>query len=254
MDLGVYFKSTRASTKLSLSTIKNWNSTKTTLPIDLHYDVRNFTKLHGRPAIVIRRQSKGASVEDSVSNYNYNNPIDRDNYCADVEDCISPYCDQTVGYDMTKIFSQTIVDSTSLNGDITQLGSSGDLLDNLVAAPNKVAKINIGYARQAKRIDMKKLKSVMWSMLADFPSPNKENEKGLENHAQPVEDSEDKMDLEQSVEFSQLYRILPSRLSAKMSENLSVSLAFIALLHLANERNLKLTSEGELRDFIVSQG
>ena len=36
---------------------------------------------------------------------------------------------------------------------------------SLVAAPNKVEKIMIGYAKQAKKMDMRKLKVIEWSTL-----------------------------------------------------------------------------------------
>ena len=76
----------------------------------------------------------------------------------------------------------------------------------------------------------------------------------MENQADRSSEPRDKMDLGYSIEFNKLYRTLPSKLSAKMTESLSVPLAFIGLLHLANERSLKLSSLGELEDFIISQG
>ncbi|XP_066958009.1 condensin complex subunit 2 isoform X2 [Macrobrachium rosenbergii] len=246
-----FFEQTRKTTKLSHITLKSWSNAKTTLPIDLHYDARNFTKLHGRPAIVIRRQSKAAAVDDSVTDYNYDNPNDRDNYCADMDDAASNYGDQTVGYDMTEIFSQTVINAPALSAENDKC--TGNLFDNLVAAPNKVAKINIGYARQAKRIDMKKLKGTMWTMLSDT-STNKENERGLENQAEINREPRDQMEQGYKITFNKLFNTLPSKLSAKMTESLSVPLAFIALLHLANEHNLKLNSIGELQDFVISQG
>ena len=35
----------------------------------------------------------------------------------------------------------------------------------LVSAPNRVEKIQIGYAKQAKKMDMKRLKAVEWNIL-----------------------------------------------------------------------------------------
>lgn len=61
------------------------------------------------------------------------------------------------------------------------------------------------------------------------------------------------MDPDHSQDFSALYKNLPSKLSTKMSENLSVPLAFIALLHLANEHNLKLKDGGDLMNFTIMQ-
>lgn len=38
------FAVTRKATKLTQTTFKLWSRDKTTLPVDLHYDGRNFTK------------------------------------------------------------------------------------------------------------------------------------------------------------------------------------------------------------------
>ena len=38
-----------------------------------------------------------------------------------------------------------------------------------------------------------------------------------------------------------------------MEENLSAPLAFVALLHLANDKNLCLTSQPDLTDFAIHQ-
>ena len=71
----------------------------------------------------------------------------------------------------------------------------------------------------------------------------------------PSDSDRDKtvMDSDYSTTFSQLYGDLKPRLPSKMSENLSVPLAFIAVLHLANEHNLKLQSLEELGDFSIMQ-
>ena len=54
--------------------------------------------------------------------------------------------------------------------------------------------------------------------------------------------------------FSNLYHDLVPNLPSKMAENLSVPLAFIALLHLANEHNLKIQSiANDLGDFVINQ-
>ncbi|XP_045608820.1 condensin complex subunit 2 [Procambarus clarkii] len=252
-EIAKLFTVTRKATKLSNSTLKVWSKEKTTLPIDLHYESRNFTKLFGRPAIVIQRQKKAATVDDSIHEYDYDNQNDRDNYCADVDDGASGYGDNSVpGYDMTELFSQTVVGSQPLNGEDAENRAS-DFLENLVTAPNKVAKITIGYARTAKKVDMKKLKGTLWSLLAD-PANNKENERQSENQADNLQESLDKMDPNHIIEFSGIYKKLSPKLSSKMQENLSVPLAFIALLHLANEHSLKLCDRGDLLDFTIMQG
>ncbi|KAG7172780.1 Condensin complex subunit 2-like [Homarus americanus] len=211
-DIAKAFAVTRKATKLSQITLKIWSKEKSTLPVDLHYKARNFTKLFGRPLIVIQRQKKAAAVDDSIHEYDYDNQNDRDNYCTDVDDGEN----LGGGYDITENFSQTIIGSQPLTGE-----------------------------EATKKVDMKKLKGTMWSLLSD-PTTNKENENQNENQAE--------MDPNQIVSFSLLYKKLTPRLSSKMQENISIPLAFSALLHLANEHNLELYGSGSLEDFSVKQG
>ena len=52
--------------------------------------------------------------------------------------------------------------------------------------------------------------------------------------------------------FSETYHQIPNLLPQKMADNLSVALAFAALLHLANENTLHLAQEyGNLDDFVI---
>ena len=62
--------------------------------------------------------------------------------------------------------------------------------------------------------------------------------------------------LDSSTNFSQLYKNLAESklMPSKMSENLSVPLAFVALLHLCNERCLALVGLPDFSDFSVRQG
>ena len=64
--------------------------------------------------------------------------------------------DNEVGFDITA--SQDVASSQGM--DVTQLSG-----DKLVQAPRKVAQLDINYAKQAKKMDVKKLKSSMWNLL-----------------------------------------------------------------------------------------
>lgn len=244
-EINELFAVKRKLTKLSQLTFKTWTKEKTTMPVDLHYEARNFFRLFGRPSVIIQRQRKAAAVDESINEYNYDNQNDRENFCAQ-DDSVSGYGDSSAaGYDMTDIFSETVVSSQPLGN------KASDFLGNLVAAPDKVEKININYARTAKKVDMKKLKTAIWDMLSD-PSTEKENCRQSENQTENTK--KDKMDSSSNIEFSSLYKTLPQRLSASLSGNISVPLVFIGLLHLANEHNLKLVDKGNLTDFTVMQG
>ena len=90
-------------------------------------------------------------------------------------------------------------------------------------------------ASTSKTIDIKKLKDTMWRNLR--LENNKENSlhKGKQNNFLSVIDK------------------LPSIMPKQEVENLSIHSCFITLLHLANEHNLQLKSQGNC-DFSISQG
>lgn len=64
----------------------------------------------------------------------------------------------------------------------------------------------------------------------------------------------DNRKMDKAVNFKTLYETLPHRLSAKMTENLSGPLAFVGLLHLANEKCLRLGGVDDHSDVIINQG
>merc|ERR1712228_680877 len=94
---------------------------------------------------------------------------------------------------------------------------------------------------------MKRLKVVAWDIL------NKEKE----NRSGSPEKQVDKEEREsEGTQFSTLYKSIkhPAKIGKTMSDNLSVPLAFIALLHLCNEESLQLIPSESLDDFKIMQG
>lgn len=54
--------------------------------------------------------------------------------------------------------------------------------------------------------------------------------------------------------FADIVGDVPTKVSQKTAENLSVPIMFVALLHLANEKHLKITSQEDMSDLMVIQG
>lgn len=129
--------------------------------------------------------------------------------------------------------------------DITTYGDS-----NLLAEPQKVNKIEIQYAKTAKKMDMKKLKQSMWNLLTEISrteADTKANHNDPGKEEAPAEVAGEKM-------LSGLTQNLQRSLPPLMAQNLSIPLAFACLLHLANEKNLKLEGTEDLSDVLVRQG
>lgn len=155
--------------------------------------------------------------------------------------------------------------------------------ENLIEQPYTVAHVNIPFAKIAKKMDVRKLKRVMWDLLlpperrlgiqnnitvienvvpnedngGEINSSSKnensimmggdeqQNETVIMNGVETQNRSEmiDKTGPSPApsepavhLEFSNLYGELPVRVSSKMASDLSQPIAFVTLLHLANEK------------------
>ncbi|ELU01811.1 hypothetical protein CAPTEDRAFT_224498 [Capitella teleta] len=194
-DLDSKLKKTRAATMLTRATLDRYSKSQTTLPEDLHYETEQLTKPFTKPEIMIYclvdlPEKKKVSVymsgdclenavkrrcsapdeaddyDDAVGNYDYENANDRDNFCPavgndDDDDDGDDLNEQSAGFDFTQV-----------SQDSTQ--TQDQTLGSLVEQPKKVAKIDIDYAKAAKKMDVKKLKGAMWKKLMEDEIPPKE--------------------------------------------------------------------------------
>lgn len=226
------------SRKLSKVQIKKTKVTDTTLPHNECIFEKRFLQPFTRPECIVKRRERRNNVEDEVDAeplYNYDNVVDQENYC--------PMITETgEGGNSDDDDDRNTVENYSGNDTAlmpfvnnTQQIMLNDTCDvstrmlNLVAAPNKIEQIKVNFARQAKRINMQKLKSSMWNIITE-KQPSRTSEDQENTYA--VKQTE--------VLFSQLYVKLPSLLSQAMAKEVSIPIAFVSLLHLANEKNLSI--------------
>ncbi|KAG9488852.1 hypothetical protein GDO78_005053 [Eleutherodactylus coqui] len=238
LDFTALFCKTRAATTLAKITLENQNKKSTTLPADFHYDPDNIAKLNLRPADRIKKMTprNAISEQEDIGEYDYNNPNDTSNFC--------PALQADDDYDEDGAFMEANDDFTVCNGP-SENGLNLDGEYNLIAEPQKVNRIEINYAKTAKKMDMKHLKTSMWGLLTNDPQKNDESASKNEAEAAVVKDKR---------VFSNITHDLQKRLPTIMAQNLSVPLAFACLLHLANEKNLKLQEVDDLSDVIIMQG
>lgn len=258
IDFDVYFRKTKAATILTKSTLENQNCKATTLPTDFHYEVDTLAQLHLKPGTRLLKVAQGQEAKaehyEELGDYDYNNPNDTSNFCPGLQAADSDYeeSDDFVGpggdLDLTAHPQTTQENGHTPDGprlDITTYGDS-----NLLAEPQKVNKIEIQYAKTAKKMDMKKLKQSMWNLLTEISrteADTKANHNDPGKEEAPAEVAGEKM-------LSGLTQNLQRSLPPLMAQNLSIPLAFACLLHLANEKNLKLEGTEDLSDVLVRQG
>ncbi|NXN63419.1 CND2 protein, partial [Himantopus himantopus] len=250
IDFEAYFRKTKASVTLAKSILESENVKSTTLPTDFNYDPNNILQLFLKPALKLCKMSEPASSldhEDEIGDYDYNNPNDTSNFCpalqaadSDDEDGPIQLVDQMEEFNLTAHPESQELRVVG-HVDITTYGEL-----NLIAEPHKVNKIAMQYAKTAKKMDMKGLKISMWDLLTD----GQKKETVAEVNA---EKEEDISAVEGEKVFSSITKELLHRLPSAMAENLSIPLAFVCLLHLANEKNLKLEGMEDLSDVLVKQ-
>ncbi|XP_067168497.1 condensin complex subunit 2 [Apteryx mantelli] len=255
IDFEVYFRKTKAAVTLAKSILESQNVKSTTLPTDFNYDPNNIVQLFLKPAVKLCRVAvPGSSLdhEDEIGEYDYNNPNDTSNFCpalqaADSDDDNDPV--ELMGQtEESNLTTHPASQDAELNGIVggVDITTYGEL--NLIAEPQKVNKIAIQYAKTAKKMDMKRLKQNMWDLLID--GQKKQTVAEMED----VEQETDKSAVAGEKVFSGITKDLIHRLPSVMAKNLSVPLAFACLLHLANEKNLKLEGTEDLSDVLVKQG
>ncbi|XP_077992880.1 condensin complex subunit 2-like [Glandiceps talaboti] len=249
------FTKTKASTTLTKATVEKWNENATTLPPDLHYNPDNLFKLFLKPKLMVKRQveSEDKGLDDGIDNYNYENANDCNNFCPGVEDDDDDDAGSGIsGMDFSTGGGGELSQTTTSQGSFGVNDSllDGTLLsqnagDGLVAQPHRVAKIDIQYARTAKKIDVKKLKASMWGLLTVPKEIEKEKVETI-----PSMDDNGVAGIQS---FNNMYKSLPDQISTHMAKNLSIPMCFVCLLHLANEKNLKIDGVEAFGDLLISQ-
>ncbi|NXS47364.1 CND2 protein, partial [Balaeniceps rex] len=253
IDFEAHFRKTKASVTLAKSILESQNVKSTTLPTDFNYDPDNMLQLFLKPAVKLCRTSQLDSSldhEDEIGEYDYNNPNDTSDFCpalqagdGDDDDPIQ-FMGQTGEFNLTAHPEGQDAELNRVVGDV-DITTYGEL--NLIAEPQKVNKIAIQYAKTAKKMDMKRLKKNMWDLLTN----GEKKETVAEVNAEKEKDTS--IVVGEKV-FSGITKELLHRLPSAMANNLSVPLAFTCLLHLANEKNLKLEGTEDLSDVLVKQG
>uniref|UniRef100_H2ZTB8 Condensin complex subunit 2 n=1 Tax=Latimeria chalumnae TaxID=7897 RepID=H2ZTB8_LATCH len=255
-------KKKKAATTYTKSALEKWNKKKTTLPADFHYNPEKLFQLNLKPSITLlkfkaRHQDQCTLHDEGIGEYDYNNLNDTSNFCPGVQDGDGDDDDDN---DDPGDFNEP-GEMLEFTGDpAVQAGADGLVPsegqvnvttygeDNLVAEPHKVNKIEVHYAKTAKKMDMKRLKQTMWALLEDRVADGELQQCGsaVESTERP-EAGKDKI-------FSRITKELLHRLPTTMAQNLSVPLAFVSLLHLANEKNLQLVGLEDMSDILIKQG
>ena len=220
-------KATRSEGKTAKT---EWQEETLTLPRDMHYTIMYASMFYLHKLLNVKLENKNqlnvTDTADGIEDYNYNNENDTSDYCPNIH---------TNDYGANEDDNGHEADGLEDGEPGTHMIFSGD---NLVSVPKLTNKICIAYSSRAKRIDMRQLKKSIWKGLSS--NDNKEDEHVTENEMNGTKC------------FSEIYKALPDMLTKANVEALSFPISFVSLLHLANEKTLKLETYPDMSDIIIA--
>lgn len=218
------------------ATRTEWMEENLTLPRDEHYDIACVTKLYLHKMIelsVQERDNINATIISDIEDYDYNNENDTSNYCPRIPND-DEACEDNIDENECNFATETQAETQAFTEN------------NLVTAPKLTNKIFIAHSIQAKRIDMRQLKRSIWKSLT-----LKTDNLAVENVNTQNTTEQEENEMNNSKCFSNIYKSLPNMLTKTNVEALSFPIAFVSLLHLANEKTLKIQSFPDMSDIIV---
>lgn len=258
------------------------------LPEDSHFSSRDFLKLFLKPNVIIK--FKKSQDEEEVIQENNDEFVDQA-FWADHKDD-APIFEETHSTALNKGDNENIgiLDNTNyfFNDDDEEEDESynevempegeeenpiesalkdaivdvdmGNYGEQLVAKPKKIKSLAINYARSAKRVDVKKLKDNIWKELSgvDRNELSSKNEKNTSQSVDTIDHEENDDDdennkIQRDFKFSEVVGGLKNMYQEKNIKDISVAFCFICLLHLANEKDLEIISDGSLSELTITQ-
>uniref|UniRef100_A0A6P4EAW0 Condensin complex subunit 2 n=1 Tax=Drosophila rhopaloa TaxID=1041015 RepID=A0A6P4EAW0_DRORH len=239
---------------------KKWDSCKLILPTKFNLDPDYFFKYESAPSIKVSQRAgepdsdeggdlgidMGADIYHDEDNDQelFNNEHFTDAVPANVSVIAAIAAEQG---------AEGMMDVDAGEMGLTQMNATCnntvfEIGTEFVGAPSQVSKGTVPFAKRAKVIDMKSLKKCCNSLihkqlLTDVPEetipshPKKKNE----HYSKGV------------ASFQEVYTKLPNLLTTKVADSLSPSVAFLAVLHLANDQKLRLIPQENVEDFQIRQ-
>ena len=226
-------------TVLSNAMIQKYNNReRNILPRDAEIDVKNFTTLFMRPDSNLSINHTGCQTKNLNEKTVAFEAFDTTQY---YDDDGADYDDDGPGFELH-------------NDDDTD-----DFVVKELEGVRKVGKIQIGHANVAKKVDVKRLKKDLWIELESKTTPEPEV-LATENHESssrddPNDSQVEKGDIAVNTQKIVSFKDTVEKLGAtEAQEDVSLAFYFICVLHLANEKGLKLENgQHGLHDFTISR-
>jgi len=177
----------------------------------------------------------------AAPSWGHDNDVDDDHDDHDGGDFGEDFCDGDNDYD-----------GPAANNTASQPEPEGLYINTaaLLRAPRLVEKIDIGFATTAKRVNVKKLKTDIWSHIDELPvaSTTEDGENQSPNAGTEAEAAGGKAT--DKLSFQDLVREIATEQKQK---DVTLPFYFICLLHLANEKTLKIEGSPFMDNLVISK-
>jgi len=214
-------KKSKASKVLSSASIARHTKNENLLPFDAGIEAKDIFSLFGRPDVSFLKdpETKARKTVEFADAGGFDDGLDDD-------------VDNGPGFFM----NDDNDDDNSVFGELEGV--------------RKVEKVKVGYATVAKKVDVKRLKRDLWEELEDkFSSCRPDTDTPNEESNSEEEDMDASLHQlnDGGTSFKEAVQDMEQ---AKSQSDVSLPFYFICVLHLANEKGLRLESQG-LQDFTI---
>ncbi len=255
------------SSQFTAAMINKYSKERNILPQDAEIGVKQFSTLFMRPDTTISELNSGSQISRksvgkrsrlgftlflSVSFTLTHTLTKKKNNCTgflgtdtmEYDDGVDDSYDSSPGFELA-----------NNEEDGGNFSEKDDFVVQELEDVRKVDKVRVKHATVAKKVDVKRLKKELWSELETrtAPSTTPRNENQIENVTDEYDDDPTKQTTIESSETSFKSVVNDLRVN-EAQEDVSLAFYFICVLHLANEKCLKLENgEHGLKDFVIAR-
>ncbi|KAG9127436.1 hypothetical protein FRC07_013881 [Ceratobasidium sp. 392] len=239
-------KSSQGTKKKGAKNVKPAKKNDYLLPNDMHFSSMQLLRLFTKPKFTVKMRRN--NVEDPIRGED--DEIDEKFWAQAAADNAAGPNEDDMGGGLGPIpfASQFFHDEDDGDdppgfddGGVTQEGITTNLEEeDLIAATQgtlkRVRPQHINYTKRAKRVDVRMLKDNIWKglgIVVPRPEESEETPASVEPEPEPTDPAEAR-------EFTTVISGLRSQYPKEKLDEISTSFCFICLLHLANERGLKI--------------
>lgn len=200
--------------KLKVATLEKWGDSNeaSVLPEYVQFDEDELLRPYNRSGVYFRMVERRGSSEHTGSQDKRETAF---SVAASCEPMDGIDCPDDMDFPPTQTCGIPFSQLPASQGTTEAFTGS-----NLVDEPDAIKQIDLPFAKYAKRMDVKKLKRAMLDLIQN-PSLN---------DSLPTSGSTADV-----IRFSDLYQELPAKITSTMTKDMSPPIAFVTLLHLANE-------------------